>query len=637
MTSIGISSWLLTYAVHSSLLLGLAWVASRWVRSPAVREALWKGSMVGSLVTATLHSAGVGSGIPTFAVSAPQRVMAPLSAAPIDPPRPDPVSRGRKATAELTVGGESPAPASRSWSLDAILLGIWSAVAGILVLGFAFRRWQLARRLGGRVPVLAHPAVEELVELCRRSGVSRPVVLTVCDRLSSPIVVGLSEVSVPGIALRELDGPQRRSMLAHELAHLIRFDPAWLSIGALMERVFFFQPLNRLARQRIQADAELLCDSWAAEQTGSGVTLAKCLVKVAEWIDAAPRPIPIAGMAEERSQLVDRVRRLVEESPAMWKPRRRVLVVAVAVALLITAFVAPKVTLVGQDPPERRPSTEASIAKVVDGAPKGLGPVLASVGGRGVQDTNSAVVPALLEVLKDGSAEVRRAAAQSLGNIGDRRATNGLIAVLGDDDPQVRVAVVEALGELEDPRSIDALAARLSDSIGEVRRSAVHALARFEKRVSATVFRPVLEDADPEIRAEAANALGELKDQQSTAALARMISDKNADVRRAALNALSNLELESLPAGVLEALRDTNADVRQAAASLVGNAGDVRAVPSLKILLTDSNADVRESAVNALSEIRDGAAIDALVTALKSSDPVVRRAAAEALGQRHEK
>jgi HEAT repeat protein/beta-lactamase regulating signal transducer with metallopeptidase domain len=526
--------------------------------------------------------------------------------------------------------------ATPAWSIDTIVVGIWSSIAGLLLLGFGFRRWQLARRLGGRALVRNHPAVGELTELSHRSGLRRPIVLTVCDRLSSPIVVGLSEVSVPGIALRELDGPQRRSMLAHELAHLVRFDPAWLSIAALIERVFFFQPLNRLARRRIQADAELLCDAWAAEQTGSGLTLAKCLVRVAEWIDAAPRPIPIAGMAEERSQLVDRVRRLVEEKQPMWNPRRPVVLVAIGACLLITAFVAPRVALVGQDPPQRPTPT------VDGGAPSGSGPrtmggVIASLGkSRGTQDTNSAVVPALLEALKDDNAEVRRAAAQSLGNIGDKRATNGLVAVLGDEDAHVREAAVEALGELEDPRSINGLASRLTDSVTEVRRAVVHALSRFENKVSADVFRPVLADEDPEIRAHAANAVGELKDHASAAALTRLIGDKHPDVRRAALSALSNLELEALPAAVLDALRDPNADVRQAAASLVGEAGDVRAVPSLKGMLADNNADVREAAVNALSEIRDAAAIDALVAALKSSDPVVRKAAAEALGQRHE-
>ncbi len=637
MTANAIGSWLLTYAVHSSLLLGLAWVGHRWLVRPAVREALWKTALVGGLATATLQPTGFGTGTATLSVGAPT---APPAA--VDRGSPGLLSRERSPQplegAAGDVAPESPSNgwADLDWPMAGILVSLWSAIAGTLVLGFGFRRWQLARRLGKRVPVHGHPAVEELAQLAREAGMSRSVVLTVCDRLSSPIVVGFSEVSVPTIALRELDGQQRRSMLAHELAHLIRFDPAWLSVAVLLERVFFFQPLNRLARRRIQADAEFLCDAWAAEKAGSGVILAKCLVKVAEWIDAAPRPIPIAGMAEERSQLVDRVRHLVEEGTVMPKPRRRLIVAGVAGLLLVTAFVAPKVKLVGQDPSPRAARHTGAVAAGISEGVDGRG-VVAQARGQTPQDTNSAVVPALLEALKDPNAEVRRAAAQSLGNIGDRRATSGLIAVLADQEAEVRLAATQSLGNLEDPRSIDGLAARLTDPVTDVRRAAIHALSSLDGKVSADLFRPALDDADPEIRASAARAVGNLKDQRSMPALVRLVGDKNADVRQAAISALGDLGLETVPAGVLDALRDPKADVRQAAAWLVGEVGEIRAVPSLKQLLGDPNADVREAAVNALSEIRDAAAIDALVTALKSSDPVVRRAAAEALGQRHER
>jgi hypothetical protein len=100
--------------------------------------------------------------------------------------------------------------------------------------------------------------------------------------------------------------------VAHELAHLARRDPHWLALGCLVERIFFFQPLNRIARQRLQEAAEYLCDDWAVRRTGSGDSLAACLVKVAEWVGTAPRPIPLAGIAERPSQLVIRVHRLIK-------------------------------------------------------------------------------------------------------------------------------------------------------------------------------------------------------------------------------------------------------------------------------------------------------------------------------------
>ena len=52
-------AWLLTYLLHSTLLLGLAWLASkplgRW--SAAAEEAVWKLALVGALFTASLQLA----------------------------------------------------------------------------------------------------------------------------------------------------------------------------------------------------------------------------------------------------------------------------------------------------------------------------------------------------------------------------------------------------------------------------------------------------------------------------------------------------------------------------------------------------------------------------------------------------
>ena len=54
-------SWLLTYLVHSTLLLGGIWLLSRrGATAPSVRDTLWKVGMVGALITSSLQ---VGLGL----------------------------------------------------------------------------------------------------------------------------------------------------------------------------------------------------------------------------------------------------------------------------------------------------------------------------------------------------------------------------------------------------------------------------------------------------------------------------------------------------------------------------------------------------------------------------------------------
>src|ERR1700741_5258927 len=49
-------AWLLTYAIHSSVLLSLAWVLVRFRRwSPGASELLWKSAIVGGILTASLQ------------------------------------------------------------------------------------------------------------------------------------------------------------------------------------------------------------------------------------------------------------------------------------------------------------------------------------------------------------------------------------------------------------------------------------------------------------------------------------------------------------------------------------------------------------------------------------------------------
>src|SRR5256885_9988909 len=118
--------------------------------------------------------------------------------------------------------------------------------------------------------------------------------------ISSPVALGLSEICVPELALSELGAEQQRSMLAHELAHLARRDSLWLAGASLIERVFFFQPLNRLARRELETTAEYLSDEWAMRKTGSAGSLPNCLGTVGGRISAAPLGVAVPGLGGRR-------------------------------------------------------------------------------------------------------------------------------------------------------------------------------------------------------------------------------------------------------------------------------------------------------------------------------------------------
>jgi len=634
-------AWLLTYVIHSTVLLGVAWLVTRRGRlDPAASDLVWKVALLASLVTGTIQS--------RLELRTPPAMTLPSAALPAVAPVNEPATPAFEAGNPDVAGvrGSAGRATTRSPSLPLVVVLLWGAVALASSLYYVARRLILVGRLADRRPVAGGPLAATLADLQRTSGYRRRVRLTMARTISSPVALGLSEICVPELALSELGAEQQRSMLAHELAHLARRDSLWLAGASLIERVFFFQPLNRLARRELETTAEYLSDEWAMRKTGSAVSLAKCLATVAEWIQASPLGVPVAGLAERRSLLVSRIARLLDGGLPSSPASRRGWAVVATLAVALTVAAAPRVSE-GGTAGSQIDTTSTKLPAVTGGA---------------TQDTT--VVNALIARLKDENAGVRKAAAHSLGQLGDLRAVAPLIVVLADSDAEVRSTAVDALANLEDPRAVGPIAGLLKDPVTDVRHNALNALSHWDQGVPTAPVVALLDDPDADVRREAVNLLQHLDARSAGAAIARLIHDPSSDVRSTVVQTLGNLGVQSGAAAVTEALNDPNADVREAAlgalndlkapiaeatllnllkdadadvreraARLAGERSVTAAIPALRRLLDDQRSGVRETATQALGNIADPAARQALQAALQSPDPKVRRAAAEALGQ----
>jgi HEAT repeat protein/beta-lactamase regulating signal transducer with metallopeptidase domain len=646
-------AWLLTYLIHSTVLLGLVWVVTRRGRvEPAVAELLWKVALLAGLVTGTIQA--------RLQVAPPAAVTLPAAALPATPTVGETGIAPRR-TAEQAATTSTTSTALGLPSLPMLAVLLWAAIALGSSLYYVARRLILIGRLADRRPVCDGPLAATLSELKRTTGFRGRVRLTMARTISSPVALGRSEICVPELALSELGAEQQRSMLAHELAHLARHDSLWLVGASLIERFFFFQPLNRLARRELETTAEYLSDEWAMRKTGSAVSLAKCLATVAEWIQASPLGVPVAGLAERRSLLVARIARLLDKRLPQSPASRRGWAVLAALGVAATVAAAPRVS-----------SSPPAPLSVPDKGDEVRSPSPEGRGGQGVRTRtergpggeDTTVVNALIARLKDENAGVRRAAAHSLGQLGDLRAVPPLIAVLADSDGEVRSAAVDALADLEDPRAIGPIAGLLKDPVTDVKRNALGALSHWEQGVPTAPVVALLDDGDADVRHQAVDllehlharsagsaiarlihdpsadvrsavvqALGNLREQSGIAAITEALGDPNADVRQAALGALNDLRAPIAEATLLNLMKDQNADVRQRAVELAGERSVVAAIPQLRRMIDDPRGDVREAATEALGHLADPAARQALQAALQSPDPKVRRAAAEALGQ----
>lgn len=348
-----VTAWLLTYALHSTLLLGLVALAAPRLGRLSLRleERAWRAALFGALVSATLQVATGWTSPLALTVPAPPAAVI-LPAVP---------------AAALAAAPAAPATAP-AFSLPALpaLWTLWLAAAGLLLLGLAFGHLRLRRLLRSRAEVSGGTMHHLLAELTGRAGLREEarVRLTCSPRVPTPLALGLfrQEICVPPRALAQLDEAQQASLLAHELGHLVRRDPLWLTGIQAFSRLFFFQPLNWLAARRLREISEMLCDDRAVAWTGGQLPLARCLTEVAQWAVDSWRPRLVPAMAGRPSGLSRRVHRLLDGFPS---PERQQLLRYLTLGLLVlvggVALLAPGVSAEEKE--------EAPVASVAESRP----------------------------------------------------------------------------------------------------------------------------------------------------------------------------------------------------------------------------------------------------------------------------
>ncbi|HEY4079848.1 MAG TPA: M56 family metallopeptidase [Burkholderiaceae bacterium] len=334
-------NWLIAYSLHSTVVLGLAWLAERagLLRrlSPAQAELGWRWALFGPVLSATWPLiAGLMPAHPAPGIEPAASVQtAPIEVAPA------PITETTQTTAPAPQAEPQPdwLPTAAGAATSLWLVG---ALGALSLLGLG------AMALAGsvrRLPANADAGLQaQLEDLCRRAQLRTPR-LRVGSRWSSPLLTPGGTICLPRW-VEALEPQQREAVLAHELGHLRRHDPAWRVAAQTLVGLAWLQPLNRIALRRLDLLAELACDAWAARLTGSPVPLAESLLHAAEQQRSSRRAPPRLATAMSSTPLVQRMHRLLQENPMNPdKPTARKTRWAIAAGVLLAVVAVPTVVV----------------------------------------------------------------------------------------------------------------------------------------------------------------------------------------------------------------------------------------------------------------------------------------------------
>jgi HEAT repeat protein len=151
----------------------------------------------------------------------------------------------------------------------------------------------------------------------------------------------------------------------------------------------------------------------------------------------------------------------------------------------------------------------------------------------------------VLAALKTGDLGTKIRSIYALGAIGGERVVAPLVYCAGRPEDALRAVAVEMLGTLNNSAVLPVLLERLKDVNATIQARAIAALSRFPASPQLLErLRPFLHADDGTLEAEAALTLARLGDLPSAGRIQELLSSSHASTRQAAAAALSLLPLQ---------------------------------------------------------------------------------------------
>lgn len=196
-------------------------------------------------------------------------------------------------------------PVTSGWPLALALL--WAA--GSLAVGTRVLRQRATYRrvLRDAMPPEDPEVLARLSDLKARMGVRRGVRIVTARTRRMPFTCGTFRpvIFLPRALLEHPEQNVRDAVLAHELAHIARWDDLVLRVRLLISVLYFFNPAAWLAGSRMRTESERACDELAVARSGlSARDYGRSVLTVLKLgLADGPRLVPAFGNRKRRLRM----------------------------------------------------------------------------------------------------------------------------------------------------------------------------------------------------------------------------------------------------------------------------------------------------------------------------------------------
>jgi murein DD-endopeptidase MepM/ murein hydrolase activator NlpD len=199
-------------------------------------------------------------------------------------------------------------------SPETVLFFFWMSGAGISAGLYIRRRRKHVRFIQNASPV-SDSEMDRMIKIWRsRFGIRRAVRIVASDGFLSPFTLGIFRpvIYIPNHLLRDIPYNHLESIIAHEMAHIRRFDELWMLIQNSLQILYFFHPVVWIANSRISFYRECICDHMVLNQHKiSAETYGNSLLTILKTnLFGSDCLKTVSGLGNQRKQFSSRIQNL---------------------------------------------------------------------------------------------------------------------------------------------------------------------------------------------------------------------------------------------------------------------------------------------------------------------------------------